>query len=103
MAKRYKSLCKVHGEKCILSSRVGEDLEDFKQRMKKEGHEVGELFNSDYQLSEKGYLILSKIKDLINDGKVDDAKKSLDQIENEYLKIEGALDTSKFNKLGDKK
>jgi hypothetical protein len=61
MPKQYKSKCTVEGhDEHELQSFVGEDLEKFKKRMESGGHKVGELFNSDYRLTERGYILLSE-------------------------------------------
>jgi hypothetical protein len=89
MAKQYKSKCKKCGAE--LSSHVGEDLADFKKRESKDGkcpkgggHEVGELYNSDYELSERGYKLLSELHEAII--KVEKIRAELDK---EFKKIEG--------------
>jgi hypothetical protein len=92
MAKQYKSKCKKCGAE--LTSNVGEDLADFKKRESKSGkcekgggHEVGELYNSDYELSERGYKLLSELHEAII--KVEKIRTELDK---EFKKIEGMAD-----------
>jgi glutamine synthetase type III len=87
MAKAYEATCKVHGEGCTLKSRVGEDLQEFKDRMKKDGHEVGELKNADYKLTERGYKLLSEAYD-----KYEALSKVMDSLRSEFDKIEGMVD-----------
>lgn len=92
MPKMYKAECiaPAHKDKkCELKSFVGEDLTDFKNRMRKQGHEVGELKNSAYQLSEKGYMILSNLQN------------SLVDLASEYQEITGSVDISGISSLAD--
>lgn len=99
MAKHYEATCIApeHKDKnCKLVSRVGEDLEDFKKRMEKEGHKVGELKNSDYKMSERGYKLLAEGLETF-----DRLAKILDQLSTEFEKIEGLVDIKNIPKFNE--
>lgn len=91
MAKMYKSKCKVEGhDEHELKSNIGEDLQDWKARMAKQGHKVGEIFNADYKLSERGYKLMGQMFDI------------MEQLDSEYEKIEGLVDHKGLGALRDR-
>jgi hypothetical protein len=93
MPKQYKADCTKH-ENCELTSYVGEDLEKFRKRMIKQGHQVGELKNADYMLTDRGHLILSELMTLAE--KFD---KQVKELGKEYKEIKGVAQVGRMTDM----